>query len=195
MKFERPVGRPFEVPVEPAQLFEHLRVSGQADLEAEATRLAIASGWEIEDRAQIALLTQTITAFAYHPRFGQAYHLPVGPVLSGASVSVSVLPAGLPEAVLQNGQFLLRPGLRAIIYLIDDGNLPFGTCERQTLLKISYQAGFGSDPANIPPDLAQAVMDQAASAFDWRGGRETKGDLRLSPHAARIIANYRGVAV
>ena len=59
---------------------------------------------------------------------------------------------------------------------------------------IEYQAGFGATATDIPYDLAQALMDQAALHYDGRSPMDAKS-LTTSPHMARIGARYRGVQV
>lgn len=61
-------------------------------------------------------------------------------------------------------------------------------------MTIEYQAGFGTAASDIPEDLAQALMDQAALHYDGRSPMDAKS-LTTSPHMARIGARYRGVQV
>jgi uncharacterized phiE125 gp8 family phage protein len=62
-----------------------------------------------------------------------------------------------------------------------------------TRMSIEYIAGFGDAQADIPHDLAQAIMDQAALHYDGRSPMNAR-ELTTSPHMARIGARYRGVA-
>lgn len=59
-------------------------------------------------------------------------------------------------------------------------------------MTIEYQAGFGAAASDIPDDLAQALMDQAALHYDGRSPMDAKS-LTTSPHMQRIGARYRGV--
>lgn len=46
----------------------------------------------------------------------------------------------------------------------------------------------------LPADLRFAIVDQAATLFDARGG-DTERPVGLSLAAARIVARYRGVRI
>ncbi len=61
-------------------------------------------------------------------------------------------------------------------------------------MTIEYQIGFGDAAADVPPDLAKALMDQASLHYDGRSPMDAKS-LTTSPHMARAGARYRGVQV
>ena len=84
-------------------------------------------------------------------------------------------------------QFTFFSGIRPCIWF-----KPEYRHTKPSQVAIEYQAGFGADASSIPPDLAQALMDQAALHYDGRSPMDAKS-LTTSPHMARIGARYRGV--
>lgn len=137
---------------------------------------------EIEQFAQLALLTQAVRVVIFDPDQSPDVRLPIGPVADGASVAITMDGEAFTD-------FTLVDGTRAMIRL-------GGTYYDKTRFRITieYQAGFGGAATDIPRDLAQAVMDQASILFDGRGLMD-KRLLTTSPHMARIGARYRGVQV
>ena len=170
-------GAPFDLDAIKA----HVRVDDGSE-DAALTNIGHTAAAEIEHFAQIALLRQTIRVTILGPHLDDTLYLPVGPSMLGEEPTVSL-----------NGQpftdFLYFHFTRPVIAW---GETYFATVPQR--LDIEYQAGFGDTPAKIPPDLAQALMDQAALHFDGRSPMSAK-ELTTSPHMARIGARYRGVQV
>lgn len=141
-------------------------------------------GWtaahEIEQFAQIALLTQTIRVTVFGTVQTPGMNLPIGPLIDAATLTVTV--DGEPYT-----DFQVVAGNRPYIRWSEGF---YGLCPSR--MTIEYQAGFGADPDDIPRDLAQALMDQAALHFDGRSPMDAKA-LTSSPHMARVGARYRGV--
>lgn len=169
-------------PITVGEAKEHIRVSHSDDDNSIATMLRAATR-ELEDHAALAVVTQEIRATFDPPPLSSSIPLPVGPVLAGAEVAVTV--DGEPFTA-----FTLIPGKRPAIRL-DDEELCFGE------LVVTYQAGFGANRAAIPEDIVVAILDQVAATYDTRGTVEPRhiGLGGLSPHFARIAARYRRVAV
>lgn len=138
------------------------------------TRMGQTAAAELEHFAQVALLTQTVTAHTTGPHC--ALRLPIGPEVAG-SVTMAI-----------NGEaftgFTVQEALRPVLFF---DPIPAGT-----RIKVEYTAGFGATAAAIPADLAQAMADQAALHYDARSPMDAK-TLANSPHMARIGARYRGV--
>lgn len=155
---------------------EHLRVTDISD-DAGIRAMARAAALEIESYAQLALLDQTVRVTLPAWPSLDDWPLPVAPLLDPASLTVSVAGFAFTE-------FGAVPGLRPVIY--PTGTIPEG----RTV--ITYTAGFGAAEEDIPADLREAIKDQAAAAYDWRGNPEFKGN-GLSAHMARIAARYRRV--
>lgn len=140
---------------------------------AECQRLADVAAMEVEAYCEISLTTQTITAWT-QAEGGTVISLPVGPLNLAGSVTVNGSPF---TGTIEGGRY---PRL----------TLPDDT---SGAIEISYQAGYGDTPNDIPADLQLAVMDQAGRMYDLRGAGEGAQGLSLS--AARICARYRKVAV
>lgn len=159
----------------------HVRVPDDAE-DAAITRIAWAAAHEIEQFAQIALLTQTIRVTIFNPAQEYGLSLPIGPVADDDLPTVTIDGEAFTAFDFVGGN---RPYIRWLASYCDL------TASR---VIIEYQAGFGSAASDIPEDLAQALMDQAALHYDGRSPMDAKS-LTTSPHMARIGARYRGLQV
>jgi uncharacterized phiE125 gp8 family phage protein len=168
------------LPVPSSATLDHIRAPME-DLSAVETIIRTAAA-EIEHFAQIALLTQTVGVTIFAPSPCDGLHLPVGPVLDGDTPTVTI------DGTAFTG-FDFVAGLRPYLRWHDD----FHSLTPKRI-DLTYQAGFGDDETDVPPDLAQALMDQAALHYDGRSPMDAKS-LTASPHMARIAARYRGVQV
>ncbi|SMX42527.1 head-tail connector protein [Maliponia aquimaris] len=157
----------------------HLRVDFDDD-DTLIQDMAWTAAAELEQFAQLALLTQTVRVVVFDPGTDLDWRLPVGPVADDAAVTIAADGASFTD-------FTLVGGTRAMIRLGDS----FLTLLPDRLT-IEYPAGFGDAATDIPRDLAQAIMDQTALHYDSRGPTDFKS-LTTSPHLARIAARYRGV--
>ncbi|MEM8823160.1 MAG: hypothetical protein AAGF30_06080 [Pseudomonadota bacterium] len=168
------------VPFSIADLRAHLRVAdGSEDMAI--TKIGLAAAAEIEQFAQIALLDQMIRVTIFGPKRESSLRLPIGPVRDGVTPTVTI--DGEPF-----NAFNFAAGNRPYInWLVEYHDL---TPNRMT---IEYQAGFGPTMAEVPYDLAQALLDQAALLYDGRSPMDAKA-LTTSPHMARVGARYRGVS-
>lgn len=170
-----------ELPFDLEALKTHVRVDFE-DSDDELTRMGKTAAAEIEQFAQIALLTQSIRVTIFNPTRECGLRLPIGPVAYDVAPTVTIDSVGFSGFEFVGG---LRPYIRwsEAYFLL--------TPERLT---IEYQAGFGDVAADMPDDLAQALLDQAALHYDGRSPMSAKS-LTTSPHMARIGARYRGVSV
>lgn len=159
----------------------HLRVADDAE-DTAVQNIGLTAAAEIEQFAQIALLTQTIRVTIFTPGQDCGLTLPIGPIADDETPTVTID----GEAVTA---FDVVAGVRPYLRWQDDIH---ALTPRQ--ITIEYQAGFGATAADIPSDLAQALMDQAALHYDGRSPMDAKS-LTTSPHMARIGARYRGVQV
>jgi len=181
MRVER-INPPTGLPVSLTDADAQLRLDG-AD-PAEAQRMALAAAREVEHYCSIALLTQTIrVTLNGWPLAGLEARLPIGPVLEGAALTVTVDGEEFEAVELGTGQ---RPTLRVTADDLTDA-------QRDARWIVTYEAGFGDEAAAVPADLAHAILDQAAALYDQRGGLAERSAQALSPHTARIAARYRGV--
>lgn len=158
----------------------HLRVEDDDYEDAAITNMGKTAAAEFEQVAQIALLSQTIRLTIVDPVAERLLALPIGPA------EVANAPAVLIDGVAFT-DFDFMGGYRPLIRWRDSY---FGLSP--TLIQIEYQAGFGATAADIPADIAQAIIDQAALHYDGRSPMNAKS-LTSSPHMARIAARYRGV--
>lgn len=172
------VGNP-ALPFDLQALKTHVRYSDN-DLDAELERMGRAAADELEQFAQVALLTQTIRVNILDPVTGPVLRLPIGPTAFDA----------VPQVTLDGMEFTrfdfiggLRPTIRW-----REPYIPYSSCH----IQIDYQAGFGADHTAIPADLMGALLDQAALMFDNRGAADNRMQAN-SPHFARVGARYRGV--
>lgn len=165
-----------------SELKHHLRVDAAEEDDA-VTKMGLAAAAELEHFAQIALLTQTIRVTIYDPPGRGDITLPIGPPVQDSTATVTF--DGEPFTAFSL-EAAYRPYLR----------LGTAACSwpHPTRITVDYQAGFGADAVNIPADLAEAIMDQAALHYDGRSPMNAR-DLTMSPHMARIGARYRGVSV
>jgi uncharacterized phiE125 gp8 family phage protein len=148
--------------------------------DAAITNMGNTAAAEIEQFAQIALLTQTIRVTIFDPRPENGLTLPVGPVDDGDVPTVTIDGEAFTDFALVGGH---RPYIRWLASYHD---------LTPSRITIEYQAGFGAAASDIPPDLAQAIMDQAALHYDGRSPMDARS-LTTSPHMARVGARYRGV--
>ncbi len=158
---------------------EHIRAVDAADDYA-ITVIAHAAAAELEQFAQIALLNQAIRVTIFDPVQEGGFWLPIGPVSDENTPTVSI--DGQPFTAFD----------------FVGGNRPYMRWQAAyhdltpSQITIDYQAGFGVAASDIPHDLSQALMDQAALHYDGRSPMDAKS-LTTSPHMARIGARYRGV--
>lgn len=157
----------------------HLRVDFNDD-DSSITTIGETAAAEIEQFAQIALLTQTITVTIFDPSRACGLSLPIGPVAGDATPTVTIDGTAFTAFDFAGG---IRPYIR---WHADYHGLT------PSQMTIEYEAGFGPAASDIPADLGQALMDQAALHYDGRSPIDAKS-LTTSPHMARIGARYRGV--
>lgn len=169
------VAPPFDL----TQLKLHLRVSDDAE-NAAINSIGLTAAAELEQFAQIALLIQTIRVTIFDPVLDAGLSLPIGPFADEYLPTVTIDGEAFTDFDVAGGT---RPYIR---WRDQYHNL---TPSRMT---IEYLAGFGAAASDIPADLAQALMDQAALHYDGRSPMDAKS-LTTSPHMARIGARYRGV--
>ena len=182
MRVER-INAPTTPPVSYVEAKGHLRVTAN-DEDFDISRMTQAAARELEEHAQIALLTQSIrVTLNCWPVEALEIGLPIGPVQVGASLNVTVDGTAIVEVELGTGH---RPTLRYTGETLSSEL-------RGGRWIITYDAGFGLTPGAIPRDLVQAILDQTSVLFDQRGGDGLPNEPMISPHLARISARYRRV--
>lgn len=166
-------GLPFDV----ADLQLHIRTD-----EDGLDRYGLTAAGELEHFAQVALLHQKINLTILAPDDSQGIHLPIGPSYANTAPTVKLDAVPFTGFDFYSGQ---HPHITWHASYFDAA---------PSLVQIEYEAGFGTQASDVPPDLVQALLDQAALHFDGRSPMDTKS-LTTSPHMARVGARYRGVKI
>lgn len=164
-----------------AEVKEYTRISFNDD-DVTLNKMGWAAAAEVEQFAQVALLTQSVRVTIFNVVLGSGLALPVGPVADSATVTVTMDGQSLTDFELVAG---LRP------YLVWPSLVRGRAVER---VVVEYPAGFGDTAEDVPHDLGQAVLDQVALIFDNRASGSAR-PLARSSHLARVGARYRGVSV
>ena len=167
----------------------HLRIDGDYD-DASLIEMTEAAAHELQEAAELALITQMIRVTVEGWPDSDRLRLPIGPVL-GDDPTFQVMAEGeLIDAELIGG---MRPvlvlGETVTEYL------------RHARFVIEYEAGFGATPEALPPDIRHAIRDQAGVFYDYRAANaheaktpHARGTSGLSYAMQRAIGRYRGVA-
>lgn len=158
------------LPLTMSEVEEHLRLTWAVEEQQTLQAMVMAATVEIEDRAALAILTQTVTVTTYA---APDIALPVGPVATGATATVSTLGDDGTVTALASG-FWLEAGRWPVLHLTDTSITG--------RLVVAYPAGM----ASVPQDVRHAISDQVGLMYDNRGV-PTKG-LALSMSAAALIA-------
>lgn len=168
---------------------DFLRVIGHHD-DATITEMIAATAHQIEDAAEIALITQSIRVTVEGWPDSDRVRLPIGPVLTDDPVFQVMAEGELIEAEL-------IPGARPVLILGETVTEYL----RHARIVIEYEAGFGSATEAIPPDIRHAIRDQVAQLYDFRAGHagegkashQASGGAGLSYAMQRVLGRYRGV--
>lgn len=180
---------PQDLPDDLAQVLEFLRVM-PGDEDQEVSDMIATAAAELEQLAELALLSQAIRVTCDGWPEGGTLRLPIGPVLADAAFDATA-----------DGQPLeaqLIPGLRPHLRLAGE---PSSTLHRAHIV-VEYQAGFGPAAGAIPADIRGAIRDQVAVLHYERGAsavtskaRNVRGIEGMSHAMQRVIGRYRGVRV
>ncbi len=174
-----------------AEFKDHLRLGTgfaddgvQDDVLVAYLRAAIAT---LEARTSKALLTRSFswTLTAWRDLAAQA--LPIAPV--SAISSLSIVDRLGAEEVIDTAKYVLerdlhRPRLTSTGYTLPV--IPVGG-----VAVIGFDAGFGAAWADVPADLAHAVMMLAALYYENRGTHP--GEAEMPAGVASLIARFRPV--
>ncbi|WP_415184298.1 head-tail connector protein [Phaeovulum sp.] len=163
-------------------LSDYLRITDGEHVEALA--FADVATAEIEAYTDLAILSQLITCTTDDAP-GQVIALPVGPVASGATVTVEIIAQDGTATAMASG-FWLEAGRFPRLHFIDT---------QEARLRITYTAGFGADGLSVPADIAHAILAHTVKLFDGRGCDGMGHAPGLSHAAARIAVRYRRVSL
>mgnify|MGYP006276881571 CR=1 FL=1 len=165
-----------------AEAKSHCRIYDD-DEDPAVDRMGLAATYEFEAQAQIAPLTRTVTLrLDGWPADGRIL-LPVGPVLDGASATVTAdgeAVTGLELLPGRYGELRLSGGVTAELAAAE--------------IVIEYPAGYGANESDVPADIRHAILDQVAALYDMRGAPSGR-EMAVSPHLLRIAAKARGVRI
>ncbi|MFN4158606.1 MAG: hypothetical protein ACK4GO_09410 [Gemmobacter sp.] len=161
----------------------HARITA-TDEDPDLYTMAGAAVAEIEARTDLALVAQVITAT--FDAWGDIVALPVAPFYAGglADHPVTVQLRDLDGNLTAHpAGWWIEAGLWPVLHL--------PTRATGDALIVTYPAGFGAGPSDMPADLQAAINDQATQSYDLRGA--DKGAQGLSLQASRIVARYKRV--
>jgi len=179
---------PSGTPIALADAKAHMRVDSTSEDDL-ITSLIAAAGARIEAETELALLSQTWRLYldAWPPDL--EVEIAPTPVLSVDDIVVYDA-AGDPASVPTTGYLVDRYARPARIRLTDAGSSPGVEING---IEIDFTAGFGSDPADIPEPLRQAMLLLIAH---WYENRQVASDGRANPVPAgyaALVAPYRNV--
>jgi uncharacterized phiE125 gp8 family phage protein len=144
----------------------------------------------IEGRTGKALIARRFQLVLEDWRTPSDQALPVAPV--SAVVSVTLVDVALVAVLVDPARYRLvqdthRPRLTGVGYLLP-------TVPVEGRIEVVFDAGFGADWADVPPDLGQAVLLLAAEYYDRRN--ELGEGVAGLPHAVQVlIEKWRTVRV
>ena len=177
-----------------ADFRDHLRLgTGFADEGAENSlletflRAAIAA---VEAWTGKALLQREFSWTLMAWRDGRAQTLPVAPVSEiGAVRIVDCLDW---EVLVDPGKYRLQQDTHRPVLMAKASQLP--TIPPQGSAVLEFTAGFGPDWADVPADLAQAVMLLAAYYYEYR--HETRvGDAVMPYGVSSLVDRWRNLRI
>ena len=168
--------------VDVADAAEHARV-WEADETDALAALALTATLELEAQASLALLTRTVELrLTGWPASGKI-RLPIGPVQDGATATVTANGEPVIGAELlpgRHGELRLEAETAALL--------------SEAEIVITYPAGYGATPGDVPADLRHAILDQVAALYDARGAADPRR-MTAAPAFLRIAARHRGARV
>jgi len=171
----------------------HLRIGSGFELAADSAEDAALAGFlraaiaAVEARTGKVLLTRRFRMRIEDWRDREAQPLPLAPVLSVQSVEIDE-GDGQVTAVPPSDLRLIPDQQRPL--LVPRGVMLPGVPDRG-FVTIVFTAGFGTDWANVPADLAQAVILLAAQYYEDRGSQGVAAALPMA--VAGLIERWRAV--
>lgn len=145
----------------------------------------------IEGRIGKVLISRDYTWSLEDWRAGGEQALPVAPVQSVTRISLLDRDGNaevVPEALYRLVQDMHRPKVQAKGFLLPQVPMDGG-------IEIEFVAGFGPDWADVPPDLAQAVLMLAAEYYERRHDGGMRADAGLPQGVVTLIERWRTVRV
>ena len=185
------VTAPTVEPVTIADLVDHLRLPSGSQEHAQLQRWAVSARELVELYAGRALITQTWElALDVWPASG-VVTLPMPPLISVSSIT-TYSDAQVGTVLSPSAYYVDTWAEPARLTLATGSGLPAGLRSLAGIV-IRYQCGYGTNAADVPAGLRDAIL--AAVAYRWRyrgdddprlGGTET-----LPPQVEQALAPYR----
>lgn len=177
-------------PVSRDDLERHLRLAqgfsvatGEADL---LDRHLLAATRQIEARTGRALSVRGFTLEVEAWERDGCLHLPVGPATAVSSLTISL--GGATLTTLAEADLVLGPGAtRQRLSRTGGGALP--AIPPGGRASLAFTAGY----ADVPDDLAQAVLILAARLHDTRDGARDRSPGALPSDVTALLAPYQPV--
>ncbi|QYO77945.1 head-tail connector protein [Devosia salina] len=178
---------PAEEPVSLAEAKAFLKVDDSAE-DGLITTLIGAARLHVEGVTGKALLAQSWRVVLDDWPEGGTVRLPVSPLISVTAINAVDDNGGSHDIAL--AQFLSEPD-RLVVPRVVVG-MPL-LQERQGL-EIDYVAGFGTEPADVPADLRQALLGLVAHWFEHRDAVVVAGSGAIVPSGFdRAVARHKRV--
>jgi uncharacterized phiE125 gp8 family phage protein len=166
---------------EPISLNEakaHLRIT-HAYEDAQITRMIRSARDYCEQYTRRALITQTLTAVFAGGRDSTDIWLPREPIQSVTAVEMDSVP-------VNSGAVSLRTATVCV---------PANVAEYAKEIAITYIAGFGDKPEDVPSQLRDGMLRQIASLFNNRGDLEGDSGHQMASIAREYYTQYRTMTV
>lgn len=151
----------------------------EAYLEAAIGRIESASGRYLFKR------TMELTTDA----FGTALIIPASPVISVASIAYIDL-AGVEQTLAPSGYSLINRLETPAIFPEHGSEFPKAR-DYPGSITVTFDAGYGENVADIPPQLRMAVMQTVADWFRFGGNVATTSVMELPASARHACMNFR----
>lgn len=162
--------RPNTLAVNMMEVEEHLRLTYAIEEQLTLQAMVTAATVEIEERAGLAIQSQTITVTT---DACTDIPLPVGPVATGATATLSTLGDDGTLTPVASG-FWLEAGRWPVLHITD------------TSITGRVVVGYTAGMATVPADVRHAICDQVGVMYENRG--VPAQGLALSMSAAALIA-------
>lgn len=174
------IGPPAVEPVSTAEAKRHLRVESAAE-DGVIAAIIIAARALVEAACGRALIHRRVIETRID-----------WPIDAFGRVALSLSPlATFHEARDQSNPGAASPIAGAGVLTAADPPLVSGVAQAigpQRTLAVEYTAGYGANPADIPPALRQAVLMTVAALYAGR-----HGEVALAPNALALIAPFKRV--
>lgn len=194
MIFSRVILRSTVAPIYDQMLASHLRLDPN-DPESlfRAQDMARQAMAELEVLGNIAFLAQTVEATAVGPFDARHdFYMTYGPIHPPGVTSITVTAPLSDPITIPPAEYTVLPLNRPRVQVHATTPDVIGAlAQPDTVVRITYRAGFGETAGDIPPDLQSALLNHVATLFD--DVEHKGGTAGLSPHTARVLARYRGV--